>query len=41
MSVRLPPEGSGDTAKGHLSVLGEVGRKVVCVPNMTNLVKAT
>lgn len=38
VSIRLPPEGSAEDAKGHLSILGQIKDKVVCVPDMTSLV---
>ncbi|XP_076825190.1 DNA-directed RNA polymerase III subunit RPC4-like isoform X1 [Clavelina lepadiformis] len=39
VSIRLPPDGSPDTAKGHLSVLGNVENKVVCIPDMSSLIE--
>jgi len=38
VSIRLPPEGSAEDAKGHLSILGQIKDKVVCVPDMKSLV---
>ncbi|XP_078492707.1 DNA-directed RNA polymerase III subunit RPC4 [Ciona intestinalis] len=39
VSIRLPPEGSPDTSRGHMSILGSVNEKIVCVPDIASLLK--
>jgi len=41
VSITLPPEESPDSAKGHVSVLGNLNHKLVCVPDMETLLGAS